>query len=135
MGNHSNGTPFLIFAGWTLFAVLAIGAIIIPLRLRDLRSQAEAEAAAVANGTLAPALEEAAGELSEGDLASFERAAEGLIGGGLIEVRLYRASGESLASAGNAAPAEPDLGAIAGAAAGRPSTSKVGSPQGAGLPS
>ncbi|MCH8850284.1 MAG: hypothetical protein IIC89_05600, partial [Chloroflexi bacterium] len=74
MGNHSNGKPFLIFAGWTLFAVIAIGAIIIPLRLRDLRSQAEGEAAAVAKGTVAPALEEAAGELSERDLASFERA-------------------------------------------------------------
>ena len=133
MGNHSNGKPFLIFAGWTLFAVLAIGAIIIPLRLRDLRSQAEGEAAAVAKGTVAPALEEAAGELSERDLASFERAAEGLIGGGLIEVRLYRASGELLASAGDAAPEEPDLGAIAGAAEGETSTSKAGSPQGAVL--
>ena len=118
MGNHSNRKLFVTFAAWTLFAVVAVGIIVVPLHLRDLRGQAEDDAAAIMNSLTAPRLEDAASDLSASDLALFTNVADDIIGGDLLGIRLWSPSGELLASAGADEPVQPSPAALGSVASG-----------------
>lgn len=130
MGNHSNRGLFLTFAGWTLFAVVAVGIIIVPLHLRDLRGQAEDDAATIMTSLTAPRLEDAAGDLSTSGLTLFTNVAGDLIGDQLLGVRLWTPSGELLTSAGADEPVQPSPAALASVAGGGTPAFKAGSADG-----
>lgn len=120
---------YLLFAAWTLLAVVAAGALVITVRFQQIRVQAEEDAAVAASSSLTPALEAETGDLSNPALVSFADAARGLLGEQVSTIRLWDNDGRLLASTDGGEDGA-DASALSGALAGDTASFKASGPQG-----
>ena len=130
MGRHSVRRLYLLFAAWTLLALVAVAAIVIVFRFETIRRQAENDAAAAATGILAPALGREAESLTEAGSSNFDIVAGGLLGGQLRTIRLWSSDGSLLATTDGDQAVEADTDALRQASAGEVASFKASAPEG-----
>ena len=130
MGRHSVRRLYLLFAAWTLLALVAVAAIVIVFRFETIRRQTEDDAAAAATRILAPALSREAESLAEVGFSNFDIVVGGLLGDQLRTIRLWSSDGRLLATTDGNQAVEADTDALRRASSGEVAAHKASAPEG-----
>ena len=129
MGRHSVRKLYLLFAAWTLLALVAVAAIVIIFRFETIRRQAEDDAAAAATRILTPALGREAESLTETGFSNFSSIAGGLLGDQVRTIRLWSSDGRLLAATDGNQVVEAEPEPLRRASAGEVAVFKASAPE------